>query len=409
MASPLTVYSRPQDDSSDDEQQPNDPNQVTLSDDQSDFKSTATINMDSSNSIVPPVSPPDPDHIHSDSVQRGVPIPALSGGGRMRSGQGFAASVNFSIFAERGSECQSGHRVVVRGGGGSVGGGIVSRCDSLRRLVEGLKCFEAMKEDQVSMIEFVENQYREQMMDDFNHFVAEHEQQSIEILNELIISGQFKACEVEHCVNTKRHFDESHRFRESKAAQFGDDDASKMMAFYAAKYDAAHFALFHLFETGYRVPPRPQTHDDDDDDDDDEKAIQQELAEAVSAISAGRDRCKDAFARFKVENNNKFNLSVDVEAESKTEDGHSVNTKRDSMMQYAARNGVAHGVLFKMNGFMVAQDVDTDAAKDDVADSKEESNLFAATKDHDAFQAVNRYFRASAGTESACPFIDALL
>ena len=79
------------------------------------------------------------------------------------------------------------------------------------------------------------------------------------------------------------------------------------------------------------------------------------------------------------------------------------------MMQYAARNGVAHGVLFKMNGFMVAQDVDTDAAKDDVADSKEESNLFAATKDHDAFQAVNRYFRASAGTESACPFIDALL
>ena len=396
MANMLKIYNRPKDDLSDEE--PVDEQKVKDSNDQSPSTLTSIINDENDNNSNVIVVPQqyDEDHKHlnlekDDEIPKNTTTP-------IQRGQGFASKINFSVFTNKGMKCQSAPRSI-GSNGGSVGGGIVSRCQSLRRLIEGLKCYDAMKETPDSMMEFIANRYREQMLDDFNHFVAEHEQQSAEIVDELIALHQMKRCDVEHCAHSKRHFDETQRVSPypSKHSQIGNDETSKMLAFYSSKYDALHFALFHLFETGYRVPPRPQREDDDDDD---EKVVQQELAAAVSAIKTGRDRCRGALGRFESESNNKFNLSVGVGAESKTEDGHSVKTTTDSMMEYAASNGVAHEALVQINGFMVREDIDTEAAKDDVADSKEESNLFAVTKNHDAFQAVKRYFTLSAGMDS---------
>lgn len=309
----------------------------------------------------------------------------------MQKEHGFAAKVNFSVFNDKGVNCQSTQ---------IVGGGIVSQCDSLRRLIEGLSCYDAMKEDPDSLMDFIANQYREQMIDDFNHFVAEHEHQSDEIMKEMTALHHFKQCDVEHCAHSKRHFDQSPKVIASKYFQDGLDEAAELLTFYSSKYDALHFALFHLFETGYRYrfPPRPHKHNEDDD----EKMAQQELAAAVSAIKTGRDRCRGALGRFESESNNKFNLSVSIGAESKTEDGHSVKTAIDSMMKYVASmpsNGVGQDALVQINRFMVREDIDTDAAKDDVAESKEESNLFAVTKSKDVFHAVKRYFTRSAGMQ----------
>ena len=305
------------------------------------------------------------------------------------------------VFTDKGINCQSG--LSIGSNEDSVGDGIMLRCSSLRRLIEGLKCYDAIKDDPESLMDFIANQYRVEMIDDFNHFVAEHEHQSNEIVHEMIAVHHFKPCDVEHCAHSQRHFDETRRVSPypSKPSQIGGDDSSssKLLAFYSPKYDALHFALFHIFETGYRyqLPRRPQTEDLDDDD---EKVAQQEFAEAISAINTGRDRCRGALGRFESESNNKFNLSVGVGAESKTEDGHSVKTTTDSMMEYAASNGVGHDALVQINGFMVREDIDTDAAKDDVADSKEESNLYTVTKHCDAFLTVKRYFTLSTGMQS---------
>ena len=401
MANILKIYNRPKDDLSDtetvDEHKGNDSNDPSPS------------TLPSTIITISNVSTVDDQHRADDvetplNLQKAAEIPK-SAPIPVRRGQGLAAKLNFSVFAGRGMSCSSARSI--GSAGGSVGGGVVSRCQSLRRLIEGLKCYDAMKESPDSLMDFIANRYREQMVDDFNHFVAEHEQQSVELHSELIALDHLKRCDVEHCAHSKRHFDETQRVSPypSKHSQIGNDETSKMLAFYSSKYDALHFALFHLFETGYRVPPRPQKEDDDDDD---EKVVQQELAEAVSQINTGRDRCRGALGRFESESNNKFNLSVGVGAESKTEDGHSVKTTTDSMMEYAASNGVALDAVVQINGFMVREHMDTDAAKDDVADSKEESNLFAVTKNHDAFHAVKRYFALSAGTNTLCPFVLAL-
>ena len=374
MSNLLKIHKRPKDDSSDDEFV--DEQKMNYSDGQSlsilpSNTTNAQKNMDCSN-------------VHRKEDQ----IPMCS-------------SINFSVFNDQGMNYQSGRSVSTNEH--NVGDCIVSRCSSLRRLIEGLKCYDAMNDDPDSLMDFIANQYRIEMIDDFNHFIAEHEHQSDQIVDEIIAFLEFKPCDIGHCAHSQRHFDVQQRVRpqSSKLSQIGGDDSSssKLFAFYSSKYDALHFALFHLFEAGYRyrVPPRRQK---DDDHKDDEKVVQQELAEAVSAINTGRDRCRGEFVRFESESNNKFNLSVGVGAESKTEDGHSVKTTTDSMMEYAASNGVGHDALVQINGFMVREDIDTDAAKDDVADSKEESNLFAVTKHHDAFHAVKRYFTLSEGMQS---------
>ena len=312
----------------------------------------------------------------------------------------FAMNINFSVFNDVGMNCQRARSVA--SDEASLDGGIISQCSSLRRLIEGLKVYDAMKDEPNSLLDFIANHYRIRMIDDFNHFVAEHEHQSDEIMAEIIADHDFKPCDVDHCAHSKRHFDEMQTVSPypSKQSQIGGDDlsSSKLVAFHSSKYDALHFVLFHLFETGYRyqVPRRPQ-RDDDYNESHDEKVAQQELTAAVSAINTGRDRCRGTLGRFESESNNKFTLSVSLGTESQTEDGNSVKTTTDSLMEYAESNGVGHDALVQINGFMVREDIDTDAAKDDVADSKEESNLFAVTKNHDAFIAVKRYFTLSAG------------
>ena len=375
MANLLNIYNRPKDDSSDDDSV--DGQRMNSSDQQSPStlpSNTMNVqkNMDSN---VPR---------KGGHIPKYVPIPT-------QKGQSFTMKIDYAVFNGKGMNCQSGH---------SIGGGIVSGCSSLRRLIEGLKCYDALKRDPDSLMGFIANQYRVKMIDDFNHFTVDHEHQSKEIMDEMIAVHHFKPCDVGHCAHSKRHFDATQRVSPcpSKHSQIVDDDysTSKLYPFYSSKYDALHFALFHLFDTGYRFRvPRRQKKDDNEADD--ETVAQQELAAAVSSINTGRDRCRRALGRFKSESNNKFNLSVGVGAESKTEDGHSVKTTTDSMMEYAASNGVGHDALVQINGFMVREDIDTDAAKDDVADSKEESNIFVVVKNHDTFRVVKRYFTLSAG------------
>ena len=375
----LKIYKRPQDDSSDEE-----------SDDEQNISETDGQSLSTSPCTSANVQTKTEDN---NVLQKCDQTPMCS-----------VTSINLSVFDDKAMNCESGRAVGIIHED-SVGGGILSRCSSLRRLIEGLKCYDAMKKDPDSFLDFIANQYRIKMIDDFNHFVAEHEHQSNAIVNEMIALHHFKLCDVEHCGHAKRHFDETQRIRlyTSKHSQIGGGDSSnsKLILFYSSKYDALHFVLFHLFETGYRYRvSKPPKKEDDDNNNDDERVAQQELAAAVSAINAGRDRCRGALGRFESESNNKFNLSVGGGTESKMEDGHSVKTTTDSMMEYAASNGVGHDALVQINGFMVREDIDTDAAKDDVADSKEESNFFAITKNHDAFHAVKRYFTLSAGKHS---------
>ena len=365
MANLLKIYDRPKDDLSDTE--------TAGAKNARDFKAESSSTLTSATS-------------HEDQ------IPIQEGGKVVPS------KIDFSVFNTKGVSCQSARNIKKNNDG--IGTGIVANCQSMRRLIEGLNCYDALKDDPDSLMDFVANQYRTQMIDDFNHFISEHEHQSNEIMEEMIAVHQFKQCDIEHCAHSKRHFDDTLRLSLSKHFGHGVDEALDLLTFYCSKYDALHFALFHLFETGYRyrVPRRPEK----DNDHDSEKVTQQELAEAISAINTGRDRCRGALGRFESESNNKFNLSVSIGAESKTEDGHSVKTAIDSMMKYVASmpsNGVGQDALVQINRFMVREDIDTDAAKDDVAESKEESNLFAVTKSKDVFHAVKRYFTRSAGMQ----------
>ena len=297
---------------------------------------------------------------------------------RGKENQRLNTKIDFSIFQEESATNAA-----------SDGGGIIARSLSLRRLVEALKYYDMVKDDQDSLAEFIQTHYREQMLNDFNYFISEHERQVMDIQKELINDYDFQKCKVENCAFSRRHFEET---KANQSSAKDGTDTSKMVAFYSEKFDALHFALFHLFETGYRIAPRPQD-DDDGADNDDEKMLQ----ETLSTIRAGRDLCNGTIDRFESDSTNKFNLSIDGETENKSDDTAHGDTVIDSMMRYAVSDGIPRSALYQIHEYLVEADVDSDAAKEDLADSKEHSNIFITVKNEGAFQSMKRFFKASSG------------
>ncbi|MCP4499527.1 MAG: hypothetical protein GY822_06125, partial [Deltaproteobacteria bacterium] len=219
---------------------------------------------------------------------------------------------SFSMFRGATTRC----------GGNGKSSGIVSCCDALQRLGAALRAYSAMKskergrneddDDEIepeepALSEFVGSDYRLQFLEDFNHFMAEHQESTEEIKGEMVECFGLRRCEAMRCHFTSRHFG-----RAQSADKRASVDGRAM--FYRQKLDALHFQIWHLEQSGYRYRSTRRVQAENDgtskkeDDDDDEKAIDRELEEAVSAINDSKKKC--AFGRFQGDGPNKFTLSV---------------------------------------------------------------------------------------------------
>ena len=228
-------------------------------------------------------------------------------------------SVDFSMFQSKGTRCD----------GNDKEKGIVPHCDAMQRLGEALKAYsmlnsraqelykgddDEMEPEMPTFSEFIGSEFRVQFLEDFNHFMTEHQYFADEIKEEMVELFGLKRCNAMHCELTIRHFG-GRRARE-RWSKKREDVRSK---FYRQKFDSLHFHIFHLEESGYRYRSQSRGQNDggnvsDDfeskteNGDDEKTAIDGELQMEVSTINDSKKKC--AFGRFQGDGPNKYTLSV---------------------------------------------------------------------------------------------------
>ena len=218
-------------------------------------------------------------------------------------------SVDFTMFKEKGTRC-----------GNDQNKGVIAECDALQRLAAALRAYSAMKElegqqdddeddemrpEHPALSEFLGSDYRLQFLEDFNHFMARHQdQEQLDALKqEMAEQFGMGRCEAGQCLFSLRHFGGDTR---SKRKAVGARDARSL--FYRQKLDALHFHIFHLLDSGYRHRAKPQTHGADENEAVDGNAVDRELEEAVTAINDSKKKWD--IGRFQGGGPNKFTLNV---------------------------------------------------------------------------------------------------
>ena len=219
-------------------------------------------------------------------------------------------SVDFSMFESNiATEC----------GGNDKDKGILSHCKAMQRLGEALRAYliinsrlhalhngnyDGIDLETATFTDFIGSGYRVQFLEDFNHFMAEHQYFAEEIKKEMINRYGFKQCNATRCKLTNRHFG---RRRAQKHSV--EEEAARAM-FYRQIFDSLHFQIFHLEECGYRyLSKSPQIPESKTADKEYEQtAVDQELKEAVATINDKKKKCD--FGRFQGDGPNKFTLSV---------------------------------------------------------------------------------------------------
>ena len=218
---------------------------------------------------------------------------------------------DFSMFKTNQMRCKKG--------GDS---GFVMHCDSLKRLGAALSVYATINDngdvDEIEsenpiFAEFVGSEYRVQFMEDFNHFMEEHQGSNEEIKQEMMEMYRLKKCETTDCELTTRHF--SPRRPDQRRTATADTGRSE---FYRKKFDSLHFHIFHLEESGYRYRHRHKSETNGtvtdevdskvDDEEGDEKAMDREFGKEVAAVNECKKKCH--FDRFQGDELNKFSLNV---------------------------------------------------------------------------------------------------
>eukprot|EP01084_Bolivina_argentea_P318448 552257_1 len=185
---------------------------------------------------------------------------------------------------------------------------IIDNCQSLQRLVYGLKCYNNKEKEDKQWIEFCTNIYAYQMLDDYSHLLSIHYDNVEEIKNELVDKYGFEDCLIKNCEFTSRHFNRN--VNEKLHIKTQDDNAACQINVYGQEYDSFHFNLFHLFEVGYRFRKQdndPQNSTDTNDNNDNDKrgsCVDHDFAKMMKKINTDRDKYKNIFQRFNIEKNN---------------------------------------------------------------------------------------------------------
>ena len=201
--------------------------------------------------------------------------------------------------------------------------GIVIQCDALQRLGAALSVYAAINnngdDDEIEsedpiFAEFVGSEYRVQFIEDFNHFMEEHQGTDEEMKQEMMATYGLKECTATDCELTTRHFNRRRRPNQQRTTSTNNVRSQ----FYRKKFDSLHFLMFHLEESGYRYRNRQKselngavTDEVDnkvDDEDGSDEAVDHELEEEVAAVNERKKKCD--FGRFQGDEANKFTLNV---------------------------------------------------------------------------------------------------
>ena len=345
--------------------------------------------------------------------------------------------VDFSMFQSKENEC----------GGNDNKNGIATHCDALQRLGKALRAYDVLNsmeqgiyngdDDEMepeipTFSEFIGSEHRVQFLEDFNHFMTEHQYFGEEIKEEMIERYALKRCNAVGCELTMRHF--GGRRAESQSASKEENVRSK---FYRQKFDSLHFHLFHLEESGYRYRSKVKQNGTEDVVDevesevqcelDEEMTVDRDLAEAVSSINDNKKKCD--FGRFVGDGPNKYTLNVSgiysahfgvifvVHTVNPSNSSISVKTWMERLFEYVKSRSIPQSVINKAKIWILNGAFDSDAVQEDANEAAVQNNQSSICShvDHQALsKSIADFVEMTKGTsslnaysQSRCPlFVD---
>ena len=175
-------------------------------------------------------------------------------------------------------------------------GNPISECDSVQRLLCGLKTYSYLDITknvlhQSQFIEHMEEQYTE-FLDDYIHLMCDHSHQ-VELINNAL-----DPCDIKKCKCTFRRHSKEYNVETRENIDIQDES----LRFYATTMDSLHFYLYHLFDVGLRVKSHQQSEPEEE-----KQTSEVEFSQICAAVKAGRAVSK-SFDRF--QSQAKFNILI---------------------------------------------------------------------------------------------------
>lgn len=187
------------------------------------------------------------------------------------------------------------------------------KCMVLKRMLSLLKYYSSLDtvnntDDKSEFVEFMEEIYKDNLIDDFHHIQKHHDHELQEIIefaqgDENFITN-FERCSISNCLYSHRHYSDMNDMKVS------GNDFDWNLAFYISTIDALHFYLYHLHEVGLRTSKKAlREYEDCKDEDSDNMYYDSEFSK-LCTISKDK-RCSSRFDRF--QNKEKFVIKADQE------------------------------------------------------------------------------------------------
>merc|ERR1719410_1276565 len=149
------------------------------------------------------------------------------------------------------------------------------------------------------------------------------------------------------CEYTRRHFEE-------KQDVHGNEDVN--LQFYCQLFDTLHFFVYHCFDCGFRVQPRPHLNDFNKNEEEKAMFVDAEF-DRIAQVIRKTDLLTEPFERISPQSDSKFNLKVDADADADESD----TTAMDQLFEHMNDGQMDNKKMQKMKTFVNNEHFDSES------------------------------------------------
>ena len=236
-------------------------------------------------------------------------------------------------------------------------------CESMKRLFVALKYYSMMnisenENDRELFDQFMHEVYL-RFIDDYIHLNNAHSHE-LETIHNNISNNKtlFTECDISKCAFTTRHHKQ----------QTGTEFLVPNLRFYKETMDSLHFYLFHCFDVGLRVKTEEnnETKQEKKEKETEDKKLFDTAFSRINKMIAQRKHITQEFDRFSSHKNNKFNISVTSEEDTKGED----NTFLDSLYDKLKSESVSETDIEQLHSFIKKEEYETECIEYDITEDR---------------------------------------
>ena len=251
-------------------------------------------------------------------------------------------------------------------------------CGSIKRLLSSLKYYTLLqphhhKENQDIFTKFMNDIYKERVLDDFYHLTKSHEGEIQQIMDSAINVAKFKKCSINKCEFANRHY-RVNITQESDNVNAFDSH----WTLHSEIMDSLHHYIFHLFETGYRFNEKDiDSKSDADDIIDDDEFYDKSFSKMVDIISSTRsttakfDRIRGGL-KYDIVHQNQYNYNPEMDPEMKQMNSNT--TYLDTLFDHLTASKIDEKIIKKLAKYLKDEAYDTESMDADLKIQKEKGN-----------------------------------